>query len=242
VLVVADGRPQRATYAARVKAVRSVRRRVISVTFTGADLHDLPPSSPGGHLRLFFGDEEPPGNEARYRRRTFTPRRFDPSTGELEVEFVLHGAGLAADWARAAAPGDPVVVSGPGGRYRPAAVDGRFVIAVDDTGVPAAGTVIEALADDTELTVLCEVTDADDERPVADRDVPVEWLHREAAGAEPGALLEARVRALPAGVRAGWFVAAEARVVRRIHRHLLDERNVARGDVEARGYWRRQDP
>jgi NADPH-dependent ferric siderophore reductase len=240
--VVVDGRPERVTYSARVKAVRSIRPRVVSVTFTGPGLKDLPSPSPGGHLRLFFGEGEPPGNEARYLRRTFTPRRFDPSTGDLEIEIVLHGSGVAADWARTAAPGDPVVISGAGGRYRPAAVDGRFVIAVDDTGVPAAGTVIEALPATTAVTVLCEVSDADDERPVADRDVAVEWLHRDSAGAQPGALLEARVRDLPADLAAGWFVASESRVVRRIHGHLLDERGAPSDDVEARGYWRQRDP
>jgi NADPH-dependent ferric siderophore reductase len=207
--------------------------RVVRVTF--GQLHDLPPPAPGGHLRIAFVEEEPEGDEARYLRRTFTPRRFDPAAGELDVEFVLHGPGLATDWVRSAQPGDPVVVSGAGGRYRPEPVDRQFVIAVDDTGVPAAGTVVEALPPDTGLTVLCEVTDADDERPISpEREVAVTWLHRSTGGD-----LEAAVRALPTDLRAGWFVAAEARVVRRLDRHLRDERGAEA--VEARGYWRRRE-
>ncbi len=103
--------------------------------------------------------------------------------------------------------------------------------------IPAAGTVVEALPADVELVVLCEVTDADDERPISpERDVDVTWLHREA-----GADLEAAVRALPADLTAGWFVATEARTVRRLHRHLLDDRGVTAEAIEARGYWRRRD-
>jgi NADPH-dependent ferric siderophore reductase len=238
-----DGRAPRTSYPARVRAVEQVAPRVIGVTFAGPALADLPEPTPGGHLRIAFAEEEPDGPEARYLRRTFTPRRLDRSAGELYVEFVLHGAGLAADWARQAEVGDPVVVSGPGGRYRPEPVAGRFVIAVDDTGVPAAGTIIETLPADTTLTVICEVTDGDDERPLTpDRDVTAEWLHRGPSGAAPGELLEAAVRALPEGLEAGWFVAAEARTVRRIHRHLLDDRSVPPDAVEPRGYWRRRDP
>lgn len=230
------------TYAARVAAVERVVPRVVRVTFTGPALQDLPDPTPGGHLRLFFGEEEPPGDEARYLRRTMTPRWFDRQRAELVCEFVLHGDGLASNWAAATTVGDPVVVSGAGGRYRPEAVDGRFVIAVDDTAVPAAGTVVEALPAAVELVVLAEVTDADDERPLSpDRDVAVTWLHRAPTAAAPGALLEAAVRALPADLSAGWFVAAEARTVRALDRHLREERAVPKEHVEPRGYWRRRE-
>lgn len=240
---MADGRAPRTSYPAQVASIEQVAPRVVGVTFAGAALADLPEPLPGGHLRIAFAAEEPDGPEARYLRRTFTPRRFDRAAGSLYVEFVLHGDGLAANWARVAAVGDPVVISGPGGRYRPRAVDGRFVIVVDDTGVPAAGTVIEALPADTELTVLCEVTDADDERPLSPGWTgSVSWLHRASSGAEPGVLLEAGVRALPTDLVAGWFVAAESRTVRRIHRHLLEDRSVPDDDVEPRGYWRRREP
>lgn len=229
-------------FPARVVGVRTVVPRVVAVTFGGPALADLPPPSPGGHVRLFFGEQEPDGPEARYLRRTMTPRRFDAARAELEVEFVLHGSGLAADWARSAAPGDPVVVSGAGGRYRPEPVAGRFVAAVDDTGIPAAGTIAEALPAATDLLVLAEVTDADDERPITDqRPVGVRWLHRSSVGAGPGELLEAAVRDLSEGTEAGWFVAAEARTVRRLHRHLVEERGVPDEHVEPRGYWRRRD-
>ncbi len=230
------------SWSARVVAVERVVPRVVRVTVADPSLRSLPRPAPGGHVRLFFGDEEPPGDEARYLRRTMTPRWFDAEAGALTCEFVLHGDGLASNWAARATVGDPVVVSGAGGRYRPEPVDGRFVVAVDDTGVPAAGTVVEALPAGTEVVALVEVTDAADERPLSpERDVEVAWLHRGPTGADPGTLLEAAVRALPADLTAGWFVAAEARTVRALDRHLRDERGVAKEHVEPRGYWRRRD-
>jgi NADPH-dependent ferric siderophore reductase len=233
----------RAEFPARVAAVERVVPKVARVTFAGDALRDLPAPSPGGHVRVFFGAVQPEDDrDARHARRTLTPRRFDPERGELVVEVVLHGAGLASGWAERVAVGDPVVLSGAGGRYRPQAVDGAFVIAVDDTGIPAAGTVVEALPDDVHLTALCEVTDETDERPLSPtRWVPVTWLHRSTTGADPGSLLEAAVAALPADLRAGWFGAAEARTVRRLDRHLREDRGAVDGTIEARGYWRHRE-
>jgi NADPH-dependent ferric siderophore reductase len=240
---VSVGRPAGTTFPVRVSRLETVVPRVVRVTFTGESLRDFPEPSPGGHLRIFFGEVEPEGDGARYARRTFTPRWFDRDAAELVVELVLHGEGLATNWVAQAEVGDPAVISGPGGRYRPAPVDGTFVLAVDDTAVPAAGTVIEHLPGGTELIVVCEVTDEADERPLSDVRAPdVVWLHRADTDAAPGQLLEERVQLLPADLRAGWFIAAEARTVRRLHRHVLEDRSVDPEVVEARGYWRQREP
>jgi NADPH-dependent ferric siderophore reductase len=227
-------------YRARVLRVERVVPRVARITLAGDALRELPTPSPGGHIRVSFGPDEPgdvSGREARHLRRTLTPRWFDAERGELVVEVVLHGRGLASDWAEAAQEGDEVLLRSPGGRYRPEPVGGRFVIAVDDTGVPAAGTIVEALDPNAELTLFCEVTDAADHRPVTDqRDVEVRWLHRADAGSAPGELLEEAVHDLPGDLQAAWYVAAEARTVRRLDRHLREERGAE--VVEARGYWR----
>ncbi len=221
-------------YPARVAGVERVVPRVARITLAGEALREFPPPSPGGHVRVSFGPDEPDdvnGLEARHLRRTLTPRWFDAAAGTLVVEVVLHGHGLASDWASAAEVGDEVLLRSPGGRFEPTPVDGRFVIAVDDTGIPAAGTIVEHLAPDVDLLVLVEVTDEDDHRPLSpDREVDVRWLHR-----ADGESLEDAVRALPPDP-AAWFVATESRVVRRLDRHLREERSAEL--VEARGYWR----
>ena len=38
--------------------------------------------------------------------RTYTPRRYDPATRILEIQFLLHGTGPATEWAQRAKPGD----------------------------------------------------------------------------------------------------------------------------------------
>jgi NADPH-dependent ferric siderophore reductase len=172
--------------------------------------------------------------------RTYTPRRFDADRRELDVEFVLHGTGVAANWAAKAQVGDQLTVMGPGGRYHPLAQSGMFVVVVDDTAIPAAGTVIEALPETTEIFALCEVTDRSDERPLsADRVVDITWLHRNPGSFEPGALLFDAVKDLPADLDADWFVACEAGAMRQLRTHLITDRHVDPGRLHTRGYWRR---
>lgn len=194
------------------------------------------PPNPGGHIKIAFElpDGQPPV------MRTYTPRRFDPDRFELDVEFVLHGDGVAANWAAAARRGDQLTVMGPGGRYQPTASSGTFVIVVDETAMPAAGTVIEALPADTEIVALCEVVDQGDERPMTPiRDIDVTWLHRTGSDVEPGALLQPAVANLPIDLDADWFVACEASAMRRIRQHLRNDRQIAPDRLQTRGYWRR---
>ena len=50
--------------------------------------------------------------------RTLTPRRFDRTALELDLDIVLHGGGVAGGWATSAGPGDEAAISGPGRRLR----------------------------------------------------------------------------------------------------------------------------
>ena len=219
-----------------VTQVQRLVPRVVSITLHGESLANFTPPNPGGHIKIAFDSLDGAGQTMR----TYTPRRFDPDRLELDVEFVLHGAGVAASWAAGAEVGDKLTVMGPGGRYEPAAPSGTFVIAVDETGMPAAGTVIEALPAETDIVVFCDVADKSDERPLSpSRNLDVTWLHRSDAAAEPGVLLQAAVEGLPAGLDADWFVASEAGAMRRIRDHLRSDRQIAPERLQTRGYWRR---
>lgn len=226
-------RKGRTAHQLTVTRARHVVPRVVAVTLQGDSLAAFTPPSPGGHIKIAFESSDGEGPIMR----TYTPRRFNPDRLELDVEFVLHGDGIAASWAATAEVGDRLTAMGPGGRYLPAAPSGIFVIAVDETGMPAAGTVIEALPAETEIVVLCEVADHTDERPLTHtRDLDVIWLHRSAA--EPGALLHTALQDLPAALDADWFVATEAAAMRRIRNHLRTDRQIAPERLQTRGYWR----
>lgn len=229
---------------------RSVRVTpgVVRVTLAGAQL-DETFAGPDRRIKMFFpvpGQERPavpragtggpvwPAGEARPAVRTYTVRRFDPATGEMDVDFVLHaGHGPAAAWARAAEPGAWVGVSEPGGRYEPDAGADFHVVIGDETALPAVATVLDVLPPAPRL-VLVEVADAAEEQ---DLPGPVTWVHRgDRPAGEP--LAEAvRAAAFPRGRGQAWL-SGESACVRELRRHLLEERGLDRRLVYATGYWR----
>ena len=105
--------------------------RLVSVLVRGDELGAFADAAPTSHLKVFLpapGQDEPLlpeflpegqaiPDDARPSVRTYTPRRFDAATGTLEIQFVLHGAGPASEWAERVGAGDKLAVAGPGGRF-----------------------------------------------------------------------------------------------------------------------------
>ena len=232
-----------------VHSVERVTPGVLRVSLEGAGLASFAASKPAAHMKLFFpaGDWPPPeGIEAAPRppSRTYTPRRYDASRGILEIEFVKHGAGLAADWAARAKPGDKLwVAAGPGGGY--AAPEGmtKLVLLADETAMPAAGMVIESLGASVAARVYCEIANGAEARALSPHVAcePV-WLNREPTQARPGSMLEAAMAAPGADLAdAHFWIACEAGAMRRIRDHLTRWMGIDRARVHTRGYWRYGD-
>jgi NADPH-dependent ferric siderophore reductase len=179
-----------------------------------------------------------PEDERRPFVRTYTPRRVDATAGTLDVELILHGAGPASEWAERAAPGDRLVVAGPGGGLALDIDDGPWVIAGDESAIPAIGTLLEALPPGAAAEVYFEVEDEGDEidleGPVAAK---INWLHRVGTAA-PGALLHDALATATMEAGAKVWVACEAKAVRSIRRALLEAKRVDVRSLVTRGYWR----
>lgn len=220
-----------------VRAVEDLTPRLRRITLAGDDLDDFRSTGADDHLKLLFANTDPHG--PALARRDFTPRRCDPEAGELVVDFVLHGDGPASSWAAAAAPGALVGQSGPRGSRVADGFD-WYLLAGDETALPAIGRRLEELPAGTRAIVIAEVEDRAGELALPSAaDVSLTWLHR--AAGEPGApLLEEAIRALelPPGDGFAW-VAAEADAVRPIRRHLREERGLPKPWTRVTGYWRR---
>jgi NADPH-dependent ferric siderophore reductase len=215
---------------------------MIRVTFTSPELEAFGWNGPAAHIKLIFG-EAPPGGAAETPRptmRTYTPRRFDAATRELDVDFVLHGEGPASAWASQVAIGQTLTIAGPGRNY---VIDPRvdwFVLAGDDTAIPAISTILERLPPAALATVLLEVVDAAEEQAIhSSGKASITWLHRGEDPTRAGTLLEKSIHALELPSGAGRvYVACESGAMRRIRRHLLTERSLDRDHVVTRGYWK----
>lgn len=236
-----------------VRRTESLSPRLLRITFGGTDLAGLDIGLPAASVRLLLptpgaaalvlptwnGNEFLQADGERPTIRTYTPRRFDPDALELDLDVVLHDRGVVSAWALASQQGDPAAISGPGRGYT---IDGSaraFLLAGDESAVPAISQLLEHLPDHASVHVIIEVS-----HPAARQELPshtgatVHWCDLP-PGAAPGDALVAAVRGaeLDADVRV--WAAGEAAAVHRIRGHLFEERGLARSQAVVRGYWKR---
>jgi len=248
------GRKRRPPELVEVVEVSEITERLVSVKVTGDDLTRFADAPPTSHIKVFLpvaGQEEPtmptmgpegrvwPEDQPRPIVRTYTPRAYDPGTGTLEVQFVLHGVGPASEWAQTAAVGKRFAIGGPGGRFAPELLrTASWWIAGDESALPAVGTLLEALPASAVAEVHLEVDGAADEVPFqSPATTNVVWHHRqdpEAWGVE----LEAAAAAATITSDTQVWVACEAAAVRRIRSLMLGDKQVTHARLVTRGYWR----
>ena len=235
-----------------VTRVESVTPRLRRVTLGGEALTGFAADEPAASVRLLIPGPDAPelliptwrGNEflfpddSKPTIRTFTPRAFDPVALELDVDVVIHGHGPASDWAAAAIVGAPAAVSGPGRCYRVDASASRFVIAGDESAVPAVRQVLDALPDHATAHVFIEVTRPDARTQITDRtDALVTWLDL-GDDALPGSRLVDAMQDTPINPDTRIWAAGEAASMQRIRRHCFEILGIARPHCTIRGYWK----
>lgn len=239
----------------QVKAVQRMTPHLVRVTLTGEQLAGF--HSPGfdDHAKIFFpdphtgwltlptvGSEGPVWPEgAKPTMRDYTPGCYDAAAHTLELDFALHEAGPATQWAEQAKPGDTLGVGGPRGSFIvPTQFDWHLLIG-DDTALPAIARRLAELPAGARAVVLAEVDGPADQLALESAaSVSVHWVHRQ--GATPGtttALLDAlRTLDLPTGDFHAW-VACESAAAKALRTHLVDERGAHPKWTRASGYWRR---
>ncbi|GAB3303928.1 siderophore-interacting protein [Epidermidibacterium keratini] len=175
-------------------------------------------------------------------RRTYTVRESDRDAQTLTIDFVVHGdEGVAGPWARAAQPGDLMVLTGAGGGYTPEPDASWHLLIGDLTAVPAISAALEALPDDAVGHVFIETENAEDLaglREVAG--VPVTHVAPYPGVDRIGDALVEAVRALEwrDGIPQA-FVHGERETIKVLRRHLVDEREIPRERLSISAYWAR---
>lgn len=229
--------------------------RLARITFGGPDLQGFSVDRPAASVRLLIpspGDDglampEWSGNEfllpggERPIIRTFTPLRGRPDILELDLEIVLHEEGAAAEWAATAAPGDPAAISGPGRGYEIDRDAATYLLAGDETALPAIGQLLRHLPDEIAARALVEVAEPEARLELHDRPrTTVAWLDLP-PGSPPGEALVAAVRQADLSPETRVWAAGEAAAMYRIRKNLFDERGLSRSEATVRGYWKQRD-
>jgi NADPH-dependent ferric siderophore reductase len=242
----------------RLLQVREVSRltpKMVRVVLGGEALAGFVSAAHDDHVKLFFpqpGHDKPvlptptpngpvyPEGAARPAARDYTPRRYDPAANTLTIDFVLHGEGPAATWAAQARPGQFLGVGGPRGSFIVPDDFDWYLLAGDETAVPAIGRRLQELPAGTRVIAVVEVADAGEEQKLDTRaNLEMHWLHRTGAEAGNHLLLQRALTefVLPPGEGYAW-VAAEASAAKALRRYLVDQRGLPKDRVKAAAYWK----
>lgn len=229
---------QRRTLDAVVTATRALTPAMRRVVLRGPDLalFRIAAGALGPYLKLRF--ETSGGCDLV---RTYSVRRFDSARAELHVDILLHGdGGPGSRFGAGACVGDRVRLGGPG--HIPAEPCAAYLVAGDQTALPAIAHILETLPPGTRVRALIEVPGSDEEQELATGPgVHVTWLHRRTG--VPSRLAEA--------VRAEWpcresdllvWAGAEAMIARAIRTEARRARGVPPARCQVLNYWKCGQP
>lgn len=249
-----------------VTRIDEISPRYRRVVFGGEDLASAFPFArfaPSDHVKVYFPDPET-GALVSYRnigteedeewevdgqgepiRRDYTPRAWDPVSGELTLDFVLHDHGIAGRWAGTARAGDRLVVMGPRANWLLPQNYAHYVALGDETALPAISRILEEAPAHASVTALIEIADAAEEQPLGGGDDRrVHWIRRDSAVVADGdgSALETALKALalpPDTDGLYVFAAGETVAMKPIRRYLRREVGLRKRQVTVDGYWKR---
>ncbi|MDF2991272.1 MAG: siderophore-interacting protein [Microbacterium sp.] len=216
----------------------------VRLRLEGAELRGFHSPGADDHIRVFFPTSAAStADELRSApSREYTPVCWDADDGWLDIDVALHGAGVGSRWAETAPLGAPVGVGGPRGSMVLVGRPDAWLLAGDETAVPAIRRFAASMDDDAVGRIAIEVPDAAHDLPVAaPPGVEVVQVHRgdRPAGDELADWLDALdVEEQPDGCVFG-FVAAEQSIVRAGRALLLQRWSGDPAATIVKGYWKR---
>ncbi|WP_411390024.1 siderophore-interacting protein [Pseudomonas sp. MPB23] len=229
-----------------VLRVVDITPRMRRITLGGPELAGFISLGSDDHVKLMFPQNaaeqaalESPGftlkgDGPQPAMRDYTPRRYDLATGELDIDFVLHGDGPASTWAAQAAPGQHLYIGGPRGSMIVPDMFDSYLLIGDETALPAIGRRLEELPAGRKVVAVIEIDNPAERQALRSAaEVEVIWVVR----GRDDLLETVRHLTLPSGSLYS-FVATETKLSRQVRRVLLDTHQVDEAFLKAVGYWR----
>ena len=233
-----------------VKRTERITPNMQRITFSGDGLQGFPLDTASAYLKIAF--PIPEGRSTSLKGiakkilgrkstavRSYTVRKFEPQTNELEVDFVAHEhSGIASTWALNASVGDKVEAGGPGPKKLLKQTGDWYLIVGDMSALPAIGANLAALPADAEGYALIEILDdADRQELDSPPGVEIRWLvNPDTEKSAEIILQEIRAIGSQAGECEAW-VAGELGTVRAVRSYLKSELGMQRNQFYASSYW-----
>jgi len=208
-----------------VTGVDEIAEHVRLVTVASSDLVGFE-YAPGQDLLFEFPDGD------RTLRRRYTIRRLDPVEGIAGFEIEMHnGMGPATRWVATAKVGERLEAIGPRGAVRLRSEATTHLFVVDDSAMPAAFAMIEALRVNVSAIVLLVTSHGAKSRPTlaGSPGTSLIWLDQREIIDELNDLY------IPPDTAV--YIFGERRLVRTVEK-LLVEDGIDRDAVMSKAYWR----
>ncbi|MBK4215121.1 siderophore-interacting protein [Paracoccus caeni] len=234
----------------RVEALHDLTPRMRRIRFRADDLIPFA-GLQNIHVRLAFppsqksliapgvsssGRESWPDHIDRPKLRRYTIREIDPVAGWLDVDFVLHeeATGPGSAFAAEAGIGDVIGMIGPGGGSIPLDQD-WYLIAGDETALPAIARMLALLPPDATGHVVIETCDEAERQTV---DAPAGMQVSHILRAEGLTHTVAKI-AVPQTARQPFvWIGCEYAAFRALRRHVRDNLRIEKGGHNIVAYWR----
>ncbi|MCC3276684.1 siderophore-interacting protein [Arthrobacter sp. zg-Y20] len=232
-----------------------ISEHMVRIVAGGSGFDRFTPSTcADAYCKIWFGPDGAPidGTEdlesirARSERdqwpvsRTYTIRSVDRLAREISIDFVVHGdEGLAGPWAARAQAGQHLTFSGPGGAFNPSPDADWYLLAGDESALPAIATVLRALPADAVGQAFVEVAGPGDRQQISKpAGVEVTWLYRGSTPAgRSGLLAEALAAAQWQDGTVQVFAHGEREAMKALRDILFSHRGLERSQVSLSGYW-----
>lgn len=216
-----------------VAGTHALTPHMLRITLQGSDLADFPSLSPDDHIKVLVDD-----GAGATAMRDYTPRSFSKARGELVLDFAIHDAGPATQWALDARVGDTLQIAGPRGSRVIAGDIRRWLLIGDETALPAIGRRLEEATAGEHFTILATVPGPADEQLFATpASTDITWIHGDATDARRDARLMQAVREAVLSADTFVWIATEGRLAREIRAHFIDDRGHSPSWLKAAGYW-----
>eukprot|EP00913_Durusdinium_trenchii_P026833 g25168.t1 len=215
-----------------VRAIDYVTPQMLRVTLADDSLSDFVSAAADDHIKLFI-----PGPGSEPEMRDYTPRRYSNDERTLVVDFAVHEAGPATQWALEARPGTPLTIGGPRGSAVIRGVS-KWVLVGDETALPAIGRRIEEASSGETMTCIVAVASKSEEQSFdTEADLRMHWIHRPLANPTDASGIIAALEQVELTDDTFVWVAAEATVARAVRSYLVEARAHPLQWIKAAGYW-----
>ncbi|MBB4952075.1 NADPH-dependent ferric siderophore reductase [Agrobacterium vitis] len=229
-----------------VASARYITPRIRRITFSTTNIAQFQ-NSDAIHLKIminfdqFLAQQKGQAHDFVPVWRRYTVRTIDSASHLIAIDFFLHDTdGPGANWAKSAQSGDMVgIASLSGSGFKTA---DWYLIAGDETSLPAIGRMVETLHANAEGAIIIVVGNEHETQPLkTPANLRIKWIYRDSCADSQAELLAAigSVDCPKDDRKKLIWAACDVQTARKIRHYLRETRSFTKEEEAVFGYWHR---